>query len=145
MQIIPILAPNCLKILHSQISWNSIISLNKSVIIWAWKLLNIQDCSTFHPTSHTITTIYIMVTGRAEVTDVNISSGWTSHTVWPSVSSLISAATQSDKHYPQVCELLQLHSLHIKLKLKTLQRHVQNLFCLSHLLKNAAEGKSDSV
>jgi hypothetical protein len=27
-------------------------------------------------------------------------------------------------------------------KLKTLQIHVKNLFCLSHALKNAAEGKS---
>lgn len=43
MQIISVLAPNCLKILHSQISQNSIISLTKSVIIWACKLLNIQD------------------------------------------------------------------------------------------------------
>jgi len=31
--------------------------------------------STFHPTSHTITTIYIKVTGGDEVTDVNFSSG----------------------------------------------------------------------
>jgi len=44
----------------------------------------------------------------------------------------------------QVCELLQLHSLDITLKLKTLQMHVQNLFRLSHLLKNAAEGKTDA-
>lgn len=102
MQIISVLAPNCLKILHLQISWNSIISLNKSVIIWACKLLNIQDCSsTFHPTSHTITTIYITVTWGAKVTDVNINSGWTSHPVWPIVSSFISAAMQSDNHYPK--------------------------------------------
>lgn len=60
-----------------------------------------------------------------------------------SVSNFISAAT--DNHYfTHFCVLLQLYSLDMKLKLKTLQMHVQNLSSLSHLLKSTAEGKTDA-
>lgn len=100
--------------------------------------------STFHPTSHTITTIYIMVTGEANVTDVNISSGWTSHPAWLSNSRFHFCCYSEWQSLTHVCELLQLYSLDIKLKLKALQLHVQNLFHLSHLLKNAADMKTDA-
>lgn len=145
MQIISVLAPNCLKILHSQISWNPIISLTKSVIIWARKLLNIQYFVLLLFTPHLIQ-LPLFTSGSQEEPKSEMSTLFLDEplTLYDQVSA---------DSFLLLCKVIITNPclwttaatfFRQKLKLKTLQMHVKNLFCLSHLLKNAAEGKSDA-